>query len=1545
MAIYGQFETTGEVGRTRGSAVYRARPADGAWDLGFDDLGSDASYAVKVFLVRTAENAGEDEAHRFLNRARDQKRAADAQSRHWAPIVEAGETRSEAYYATTYFPCSAAKLAAAKSPVDARVLYEMVVGILQGLVELRQALKRPHGNLKPTNVLLRNASIAKLTADDVVLTDPAMEEDAVIGGEVEDLYTVGEIIHELVLRRPFPGQHTWPVPASDPWLALGKNSQQWLALTNHLLSPRAAENWLRVDDVLEEIRPLQPRGRVRREKRRSKKSKIAVAAILALAGAATFEYFRYNRIWRELCNNYEQWVDPTSRALAANTPKSLSDDPHIRERLVVLLERARRGEVELDPRDISGSDQPLPILAENAPLSLSAVWKTEKAMWAIGKAAESLTPQQLKPLQEVQQRRDQYQSRGWARLAQYAQTISEAIPSRPSARTVEGLETLLDGHSRLAALEAARDLARTRLDRLRARAEATPLLKEKINQFASPLRGAIESDAAVPTAAAIEFLTRQLTENQRIAERFEALVGPLSDAARRQRGFEVRGWAGAARHLGQLLDRAAPGSEAALDGLASDLADAKSQWEVVQSTWERIEIRRRLLESSGDRMLLTYREHVAQAGLADASDLRDLARALQRINEDSLWDAAAKKVASPEWAAFDVVTFATHSKAHRAFIGRSTPTSDDLRAWLAEVDVRGADLASATLHPNPAIASVIPTPTPAHPATLPATVATTTNVKPPVTQPATVIASATQDPPTPIPTPAPTTHVDPPIKLPANQADPAAKPPAMIASAAGNNTTSLPATTTKPITVAPTPVSPAPDPEKIRIETEVSGFVIDCREVSIAATNRQIKDAWRTRCEQLAQGVLKDYKTLTAAKARRERLRNRLLQVDGVARSTGLPLEVKSASPAPAWRTAVIDRLSANSPASRLPEMIDLAVNEEAKFDSVLSEWIDTDEQWRAAAARLAGDAARIQDLLAKGYAPADKAPDGVSAAALASTVGASDLLKPDAVRAALDPVLKPLASLDSATDPAALRKLVGSNDQPLGLRLAAWSKVPAEPSRAAYDADLAAITSLLASAQAALDDKTRAESIKTRLETDLRARWENLLTGARSDEDVAYAIAAREKITGVVTERLSPRARLNLALHDFRIATASATEFTPLLPVARKLKEIASAAGESDPRLATILAQVDRLSRPLAPDFSKMGPMSDAARAASQNRLTWSVSAEDSSVVTYRTRIGPDSREELSLVFRRVEPAGANSSRAAYVLTTEVSTAVFDDLISGAALWTDLRAKRLLPDYDPARGDPRPGPRTWEWLRYGRNPGIARSLVWLSGGFIPNGLDHYPDSLGSEFNRSVLRDATGERSDTLNPTRRQPMQYVTPSAAALAASIAGARLPTVAEWTAAYKSIDAHTGANLRDRSWRLELEHMAKPQFAGRCRPDAGAFMPAGERPSDAIYKTAAGAEYDDGILWFRETPATPPAVFTDLAGNVSELVTDDANGKVYVIGSSSISPPTRAADKPFELGPDQASAAFSDVGFRLAFSEPAQTLDPLKNALAGNWYLTSK
>jgi hypothetical protein len=304
--------------------------------------------------------------------------------------------------------------------------------------------------------------------------------------------------------------------------------------------------------------------------------------------------------------------------------------------------------------------------------------------------------------------------------------------------------------------------------------------------------------------------------------------------------------------------------------------------------------------------------------------------------------------------------------------------------------------------------------------------------------------------------------------------------------------------------------------------------------------------------------------------------------------------------------------------------------------------------------------------------------------------------------------------------------------------------------------------------------------------------------------------------------------------------------------------------------------------------------------------------------------------------------------------MTSEVSLGVFDSLLTAARKWPQVKSGRLLPDYDPAR-DLRVGPRAWVWPRFGPgNTGIRHSLVWLSPKVAPEGVDHYPEGIGSSENRSVIGDRSGNHSEELNPfNRRQPMQYLSARAAMLAAQVAGCRLPTAGEWLAAHAETgDQNLAVNLRDRTWRIQLQHMNRTSRGNpRWRPDAGIFTPTGEQPTDEVIKTRGGAELDDGILWFRPVPEPAPQVFVDLVGNVAEFVADapsaqssqTAAEKVYVIGGSALSPPTRPLNRALPLPPDQLANSFSDVGFRLAFAEPPAPIEKLKDAVAGNWYLT--
>jgi hypothetical protein len=1583
MAVYGQYETVAELGRSGSVSVYRARPADGGWELGFDELGSDAKYVLKVFQPRSAEDAGAGERRKFLGCVRSQKRAADAGAPHWAPILDAGESRGQAYYVTEYYPRSAfalARTASGRGSIDPQMLFALTEGTLLGLIELKRTQGRPHGNLKSTNVLVRSAT-GEVSAADVVLADLAPDQDATISGEPEDLYCVGELIYELVNGSKFPGQHTWPVKPSDRWDELGRHAEPWRELCNHLLSPQAAGSWIRVEDVLDEVQALRPRGVARRQSagqrprpRRLRNVVLVVLLTLAIAGGlGTLQYFRYQRQWRELCIDYANWFGPIAQSLEKQTPKSIADDPYLNQHLVQPLTGARTGQAPLDPREIAGTDVPVISLADRPPMTLSAMWKSERASRVIERVQQALSSGRWDALDDVTRRAGEYRTRGWTKLAGYAESLTRGLSPAPDAvgsadgdAWVASAAKLVSGHALLQRLDSARGAAMSRVAALARRGEASPMTKDKIDAFAANLRVPAQADAVLPSLEGVEALARSLESADEVAGKFEKLVPTLEDAARRERAYEVRGWAGPAKALASLGDRARPGEN--LDKLAADLSAARSQWEQVEARWREIEARRRLLESSGDRILTTYRNFVASHKLGEHSDLPSLITTLDKIDDDAAWAAVARRVAEPDWTQFDVLAFATRSETHRQFVGRSVATKADLDKWLAEAQGFESQLASATIKsagngkPGDTVVTTVPPP----PATRNAQIAAST------TMPATrVVVIATSRPTVPATLPshpvqpmtAPTViaQAKPPTTAPiaAAQAkppatEPAPPPPPPITEIKIANANPRPGP--KPVDVNVRGPNQGPAMQEVKIQPEVAAFILDSRNVGLPVSNREIKQAWGRNGELVAASVEKDARQFPALKAQRDKLRARFVQLDGVLGAISMPVELNRVAGRSAWNATLVRQIQAAKPAAdaQVKELIGLAVAGGSSFETRLEAVRDADEQWRGAASRLVADANRLESLLAGGHVLSDRA-----VASALTGVRASELYKVTGVRESLDPVIKPVAAVENAQDPAVLRQTVASAQQPLGLQLTAWSVLTASketPTLDLLEQDLKIGQELLGAAQATIkSDDARVGAIKASLESYLRTRWQTVMETASRPEDVQMAMAMLPRISGVDVDRLPARSRFNFALRDLRDAIAKARNAQELEksiagPVA-KVTAVARELGADDratPRVVALLTEAARMGQPMEVDFDKLGPRSVSGGGA----VDWSVSVlEGGQVTAYRATAKADSRSggELTLVFRRVKPSEA--SRASWVMTSEVSLGVFDSLLTAARKWPEVRAGRLLPDYDPARGDPRVGPRSWVWLPYARgNAGIRHSLVWLSRDASPAGVDHYPESIGSAENRTVIGDRSGRQSQELNPfNRRQPMQYVSARAAMLAAQVAGCRLPTAAEWRAAYASEEQNAaGANLRDRTWRLELEHMRRTASRDpRWRPDAGAFAPAGERPSDEVMATRDGAEYDDGVLWFRPVPEPAPQVFVDLVGNVAEFVADSAGGEaavgVSVIGGSALSNPRRALDRPVAVAPEQVTSGFSDVGFRLAFSEPPAPVEKLKDAVAGNWYLT--
>ncbi|MFW6163082.1 MAG: SUMF1/EgtB/PvdO family nonheme iron enzyme, partial [Planctomycetota bacterium] len=618
---------------------------------------------------------------------------------------------------------------------------------------------------------------------------------------------------------------------------------------------------------------------------------------------------------------------------------------------------------------------------------------------------------------------------------------------------------------------------------------------------------------------------------------------------------------------------------------------------------------------------------------------------------------------------------------------------------------------------------------------------------------------------------------------------------------------------------------------------------------------------------------------------------------------------------------------------------------------------------WRKDAARLIADFRAIETALDAGYLLDDKpATLPGSPAQLYARWRDHELL--DTLREALQPVLERLADLEAVAkmprDKLVERLRRGGRPEAV---LAAWLRLgPRDDwpgTVAELKLELAARDTLRQAVETiAKKDADRARWLAGRLDREGPRRWErafNLLARTADDglRDEGLAAALQSlRAFGVQVDHLEPSTRLRIHLYDLRDKAAALPDDAPRGQVAALingfLERTASLPRVADWKpAADLLRQLQEIRDQKADDrpsagLQKSGPMASPLAAQWEAKVRDDGTAAD---YTWAAR-------KQGLRFVRVEPAGG-AAKPAYVATTEVSVALFTDVLDAADRWVE--AAGLLRAYDP-NVDDRKGPRVWEWKR-GDRTGIQSPQRWTA-----------RESGHSRYYADGLKLGT--------PEGHHPMQHVSAAAALYFAGLLGCRLPTAAEWRGAFEAHGRGPRPNLRDASWSRQLAYL-KAKSAGHFRPvvpDEGIFTPPDvpcKRGKDAVAVTTE----DDGALWF--DPVGEPDVFRHLVGNVAEFVFErpeqfDERARsrpglkaagvlafvkehaeaLRVVGASALSPPVLwdGKDKPFHrawpVGDADSRNGYSDVGFRLAFTAPRE--EPaarLKRMLRGAGYLAGK
>ncbi|MBS0191927.1 MAG: hypothetical protein U0573_04700 [Phycisphaerales bacterium] len=324
-----------------------------------------------------------------------------------------------------------------------------------------------------------------------------------------------------------------------------------------------------------------------------------------------------------------------------------------------------------------------------------------------------------------------------------------------------------------------------------------------------------------------------------------------------------------------------------------------------------------------------------------------------------------------------------------------------------------------------------------------------------------------------------------------------------------------------------------------------------------------------------------------------------------------------------------------------------------------------------------------------------------------------------------------------------------------------------------------------------------------------------------------------------------------------------------------------------------------------------------------------------------------------VKLEFRPVKIMGSGGPIATYVSTHEVSVGMVMGAVEvyrSSSLWEQLRLTLRWWDDGP---DPRYGPATWTW--------DSRRKLVLMNISSRNQSSGWMQVLEDLHDKPYYAPALGTIAP---PAYDSPMDWISPDAALLLSRLMGARLPTVEEWRAA---VDDAGGlekvsdkSNRRDKNWTMQFDYVKDLDIPTKEWPHAGIFWPRGLKPAEKqpdgklLYVNAAddsALTYNDGYLWFAPVLRDSQG-WSHLVGNVSEIVLegnpdaiaslepnveavtaaiDNPELKWRVIGGSALSAITLRDSKPYEVDEPYANPSirearkgYSDVGFRLAFSE---------------------
>ena len=439
MGSFGHYETVREIHRTGLTVVYSGREAGSSVE----------EFAIKIFQPFSPHAEKEQEkteSDLFLNSARTQQKTAVANAQHWAPIYDCGLTSNGAFCVTDKYDRSLQQLIDGRIGLTAQALHGLVESISRGLIELKQACERPHGNLKATNVLI--AGEGDISQTRIVLSDPLPDEhiDTRVHWNI-DLRAIGDLIYQLIIHRPSPTMDGWQVPDSKEWARLGKQADDWRNLCNRLLNAHMKPETITVETLVEDLALLKKTKPIFSPRRLITAGLGVIACIVVLVIFWPKGPPPEKAEWENLCNEYLAWVGALYKDLGFSKSN----------------ERVERWGKHIDLKKIvekikKDASYPYKVLTNEYKNDISEIIseplfakknKTQKALEAIKDIKNFFDPMADKAwplLVEIQKAADNFEERRWQGSATYLKSLVEKVkPGQNEGEEIaKNVDTILE---------------------------------------------------------------------------------------------------------------------------------------------------------------------------------------------------------------------------------------------------------------------------------------------------------------------------------------------------------------------------------------------------------------------------------------------------------------------------------------------------------------------------------------------------------------------------------------------------------------------------------------------------------------------------------------------------------------------------------------------------------------------------------------------------------------------------------------------------------------------------------------------------------------------------------------------------------------------------------------------------------------------------------------------------------------------------------------------------------------------------------------------